>query len=114
MTKKPTKPSFWGKLVTELQEEHGISERELSRVTDLNRSTLRKLKRGESQTTRVSNIEKLLDFFGYELRALPIDEEATPCLSGHRVSANAAVSLLLGSNAHAKPKVTGNASAATT
>lgn len=61
--------NFWGSLIRELREERGISQRELSKVVQVNRATLRLIEAGRTPG-QIDTIEKLLAYFGYELEAL--------------------------------------------
>jgi transcriptional regulator with XRE-family HTH domain len=61
--------NFWGVLIRGLREEQGISQRTLSALTGVNRSTLRKIEAGET-VGDIAIMESLLDFLGYELEAI--------------------------------------------
>lgn len=62
--------NFWGLLLERLREEQGMSQRTLASATRVNRSTLRKLEKGEI-TGDIRTLEKLLLALGYELEAIP-------------------------------------------
>ena len=65
----PMGTNFWGVLIRGLREEQGVSQRTLSALTGVNRSTLRKIEAGET-VGDIAIMESLLDFLGYELEAI--------------------------------------------
>lgn len=69
---------FWGDLIRELREERGFTQRQLAALTNVNRTTLRRL---ESKKARgdIDVIERLLDFLGYELEAIHRDALEEAC-----------------------------------
>lgn len=66
--------NFWGRLIANLREEQGISQRTLAEKTGVYRSTLRRIEEGATSAD-MRTMEKLLSYLGYELEAL---ERATP------------------------------------
>lgn len=67
--------NFWGKLIRDLREEMSLSQRALADRVPVNRKTLRALERGETAGD-VPMLEKLLDFFGYDLEAIKRDPDS--------------------------------------
>lgn len=61
--------NFWGNLLETLRLERGLSQRVLAHEAKVNRATLRKIESGETSAD-VKTLEKILDYFGYELEAL--------------------------------------------
>lgn len=59
----------WPSLVRELREEAGLSQRELSRRTGVNRSSIRRLENGAARG-EVDTLEILLDCLGYEVEVV--------------------------------------------
>lgn len=62
--------NYWGTLIRELREEQDISQRTLATGAKVNRSTLRRIEDGTASDD-IKLIEKVLNFLGYELDALP-------------------------------------------
>lgn len=63
-------PSVWGAIIREIRESQGISQRDLCARTGVGRTALRQLEMGLGLCS-VEYLEKLLDFLGYDLDALP-------------------------------------------
>lgn len=64
--------NFWGTLIRDLRTERGLSQRKLAELAGVNRKTLRAIENGTTAGD-IELIEKLLDFFGYELEAFARD-----------------------------------------
>lgn len=64
--------NFWGSLIRDLRNEANLSQRKLAEQAGVNRKTLRALENGTT-SGEIDLIEKLLDFFGYELEAFKSD-----------------------------------------
>lgn len=62
------KTNFWGRLITDLMQEKGISERRLAELAKVNRSTLRRFQ--ATGYCSVVTLDRLLAALGYELEAL--------------------------------------------
>lgn len=75
-------PTFWGKLISDLQEEHGVSERQLARMTKVNRNTIRNFKTGRFSIS-FAHLENILAVFGYVIEPMPANpdqkREGGPC-----------------------------------
>lgn len=65
---------FWGDLVRQLREEHGLSQHKLSLKSGVARSTLRRIEQGIPVVLGIDAIESLLGFLGYELDAIKRDD----------------------------------------
>jgi transcriptional regulator with XRE-family HTH domain len=61
--------SFWGQLILQLRTERGLTQRDLSAMARVARSTLVSIEIGRVPG-RIDAIEKLLAVFGYELDAI--------------------------------------------
>lgn len=56
----------WGALIRELRREQRISQRELSRIADVPRSTLRRIERGVTEGS-MKTVERIAEALGYEI-----------------------------------------------
>lgn len=63
-------PSVWGAIIREIRESQGLSQRELCARTGICRNALRRLETG-GDFFSIESLEKLLDFLGYDLDAIP-------------------------------------------
>ena len=61
--------NFWGKLIQELRDERGLSQRKLADASHVNRSTLRRIEDGTARGD-IDVIERLLSHMDYELEAM--------------------------------------------
>ena len=66
--------NFWGQLILQLRQEQGVSQRQLSAGSAVGRSTVRCIEKGQSKGD-IYTVEKLLDYLGYELDAIPADSK---------------------------------------
>ena len=66
----------WGSIVKELRLAHGISQRELSRRTEVARNTIRKIEEAET-VPDLWAMAKIFDVFGHDLDVLQRDIEET-------------------------------------
>jgi len=76
-------PSFWGKLILELRTARGLTQRDLSAMASVARSTLVAIETGNTPG-RIDSIEKLLSVFEYDLDAI---------LRAPAISAKASISI---------------------
>lgn len=98
-----TSKGFWGQLILDLRNEARMSQRHVAEQVQVNRRTLRKLEKG-IVVGNIELIEKLLNFFGYELEAIRKDsieerrrrEELLSLEPGYR--SKQAVSRILGNH----------------
>lgn len=58
--------NFWGRLITAIREEKGVSQRELSAVAAVSRNNLRNIEKGKVPPG-VDVLERILTHFGYEI-----------------------------------------------
>jgi transcriptional regulator with XRE-family HTH domain len=61
--------NWWGDLIRDLRAEQRISQRQLSRLAQVNRSTLRRIEQGTARG-EIAVLERLLSMLGYELEVL--------------------------------------------
>ncbi|PSM16121.1 helix-turn-helix transcriptional regulator [Nitratireductor sp. StC3] len=61
----------WAKLLEDLRQEHGISQRALCEGANIWRGTYRRFRRGSARLT-IAQLERLLGVLGYELDAMMI------------------------------------------
>jgi len=97
----------WPKIIRQLQAEQRVSQRELSRRSGLNRTTLGDALSGQGRLS-LGCLETILTVFGYHLTAVSRDGEKLECRPSLRVSV-AGKSSPPGNAAHAKPSGTKNA-----
>jgi DNA-binding XRE family transcriptional regulator len=64
-------PPQWGPMVRGLRTEQHISQRELARLSQTNRSSLRRFERGVTDGS-ITYVQRLLYVLGYELDALSL------------------------------------------
>lgn len=67
----PKPVGFWPGLVNRFFEDFGTSERTIATLTGINRTTLRRMRLGESPGI-LEDWERLLSVFGYELEAMEV------------------------------------------
>lgn len=74
------KAQFYGELIYTLRMEHGVSQRALQASTGVHRTFIRRIEYGEAHSVlkALSDLEKLLDYFGYELEVLKKPETPAP------------------------------------
>lgn len=77
------RPNFWGKLIVELREGKGLSQRTLASEAGVCRSTLRRIEAG-STPGDMDIMERVFGHLGYELEAL--DKEAVEALKKRRLA----------------------------
>lgn len=90
----------WTTIIRELQAEQGISQRELSRLTGVNRSTIRNALLRKNRL-KIAALELIMNAFGYHLTAVSRDGRKSECHFSPLASV-AERSSPLGSAAHAK------------
>ena len=63
---------FYGELIYTLRVEHGVSQRALQAATGVHRTFIRRIEYGEAHSVlkAISDLERILDYFGYELEVI--------------------------------------------
>lgn len=64
----PPRQRQWGKIVRDIREERGISQRALADLAQVNRSSLRRIEEGKTDG-QMETVERILGVLGYELEA---------------------------------------------
>lgn len=77
------KAHFYGELIYTLRMEHGVSQRALQAATGVHRTFIRRIEYGEAHSVlkAISDLERLLDYFGYELEVIQKPDHAVPAPS---------------------------------
>lgn len=64
----PRRQRVWGRIIRDIREERGISQRALAQLAGINRSSLRRIEHGVTGG-QIDLIERMLSVLGYELEA---------------------------------------------
>ena len=67
----------WGKLILELRNAQGVTQRVLCEQTKVTRSTLVRIERGRC-AGNIAVVERLLSYFGYDLEAIQNRDNVSP------------------------------------
>lgn len=74
------KAHFYGELIYTLRMEHQVSQRSLQAATGVHRTFIRRIEYGEAHSVlkAISDLECLLDYFGYELEVIKKPDAPDP------------------------------------
>lgn len=60
----------WGKIIKECRKEAGLSQEDAANAAGLSPTWLGSLERGNQRNPTVTNLERILDVYGYDLEAI--------------------------------------------